>query len=80
MKQSKRITAGVLLVLLAASVCVSCGDTTEPQTTDTPTAAVTESAAAETEAVTEDPALRDSLPDTDLNGYQYRMAVFGTDI
>ncbi len=80
MKQSKRITAGVLLVLLAASVCVSCGDTTEPQTKDTSTAAVAESAAAETEAVTEDPALRDSLPDTDLNGYQYRMAVFGTDI
>ena len=43
----------------------------------TPTAAETE---AVTEAVTEDPALRDSLPDVDLNGYQYRMAIFGTDI
>ena len=75
-----RIMAGLLLVLLAASACSSCGDTTEPQTTDTPTAAVTESAAAETEAVTEDPALADSLPEADLGGAPFRMTVFGTDI
>ncbi|MBQ7982561.1 MAG: hypothetical protein IJ302_03255, partial [Clostridia bacterium] len=32
------------------------------------------------EAVTEDPALRDSLPEADLSGFTFRMTVFGDDI
>lgn len=78
MRTGTRMTAAALLVSMLAAGLLSCADadagTQEIQQT---TPIETESI---TEAVTEDPALRDSLPDTDLNGYQYRMAIFGTDI
>ena len=73
------ISAILLCSLLAASV-VSCAsgeagttDTNAPDTAGTDTAPVTE-------AVTEDPALKDSLPEADLAGAPFRMTIFGTDL
>jgi len=76
MKTETRMTAAALLVLLLAAGMLSCADAGTAETQQT-TSMETEPV---TEAVTEDPAFRDSLPDADLNGYQYRMAIFGTDI
>ncbi len=77
-KNGKRFSAAALLVSMLAGGLLSCGDA-EAQTVQT-TEDTTAETAPITEAVTEDPALRDSLPDVDLDGYQYRMAIFGTDI
>ncbi len=78
MKTGTRLTAAAMLIAMLSAGMLSCADadagTSEThQTTPVETEPVTE-------AVTEDPALRDSLPEADLNGYQYRMAIFGTDI
>ena len=80
MRQNKKqsaVSLALLLAMLAASV-VSCGGSAnEPAVTEAGTAADTTPV---TEAVTEDPALRDSLPEADLGGTEFRMTVFGTDI
>ncbi|MBE6656824.1 MAG: hypothetical protein E7604_00095 [Ruminococcaceae bacterium] len=76
MKQS--VLALVLLSMLAASA-VSCGGSASG-TTETGTAAKETETAPVTEAVTEDPALRDSLPEADLGGAPFRMTIFGTDL
>ncbi len=68
----------LLLSMIAASTASCGGDTTtDPITTE---AGNTETTAAVTEAVTEDPALKDSLPEADLAGAQFRMTIFGDDI
>ena len=68
----------LLLSMIAASTASCGGDTTtDPITTE---AGNTETTAAVTEAVTEDPALKDSLPEADLAGAQFRMTIFGTDL
>ena len=67
----------LLLSMIAASTASCGGDTaTDPVVTD---GGNTDTTAAVTEAVTEDPALKDSLPEADLGGAQFRMTVFGTD-
>ena len=80
MRQNKKqsaVSLALLLAMLTASV-VSCGGSAnEPAVTEAGTAADTTPV---TEAVTEDPALRDSLPEADLGGTEFRMTVFGTDI
>jgi len=76
----RNLCSAVLLVSLLASAVVSCGsDSTDTQTTDTPETTGGDTAAV-TEAVTEDPALRDSLPEADLGGAPFRMTIFGTDL
>ena len=78
MKIGTRMTSAALLVSLLAAGLLSCADADAgTQETQQTTPIETEPV---TEAVTEDPALRDSLPEVDLGGYQYRMAIFGTDI
>lgn len=78
MRTGTRMTAAALLVSMLAAGMLSCADADAgTQETQQTTPMETEPV---TEAVTEDPALRDSLPEVDLNGYQYRMAIFGTDI
>ncbi|MCQ2431607.1 MAG: hypothetical protein MJ175_03290 [Clostridia bacterium] len=72
MKYQTRIAGGILLAaMLLASV--SCGEASGTETPKT-TAAVPGA----TEAVTEpiDPALLDNLPDTDLEGYNFRILSF----
>ena len=72
------ISAILLCSMLAASV-VSCAS--EPNDAgETRTADTAGTSEAVTEAVTEDPALRDSLPETDLGGYAFKMTVFGTNL
>ena len=74
---TSRMTGTLLLLAALASAVVSCGDAgtaesvtqaTDPTGTD-----------AVTEAVTEDPALMDNLPETDMGGDAFRMMIFGTD-
>ena len=77
-KSNVRVTAGALLIALLSTAAVSCSGSGDDSV-------VTEGASAETttpvtEAVTEDPALKDSLPEADLGGELFRMTVFGTDI
>ena len=77
-KSNVRMTAGALLIALLSTAAVSCSGSGDDSV-------VTEGAAAETttpvtEAVTEDPALKDSLPEADLGGAPFRMTIFGTDI
>ena len=68
----------LLLSVLAASAASCGGEPSAPVESDAPD---TQTAAAPvTEAVTEDPALRDSLPEADLDGMPFRMTVFGTDL
>ena len=72
------ISAILLCSLLAASVVSCASEPTDAGETGTADTAGTSEAV--TEAVTEDPALRDSLPETDLGGYAFKMTVFGTDL
>ena len=77
-KSNARMTAGALLIALLSTASVSCSGSGDDSV-------VTEGAAAETttpvtEAVTEDPALKDSLPEADLGGAPFRMTIFGTDL
>ena len=78
MKIGTRMTSAALLVSLLAAGLLSCADA-DAGTQETQQTPPIETEPV-TEAVTEDPALRDSLPEVDLGGYQYRMAIFGTDI
>ena len=70
------MTAQMLLLAVLAAGVVSCADSTGE-------AVVTSGAPADggaaTEAVTEDPALQDNLPDADLDGFAFRMTIFGDD-
>lgn len=76
----RNLCSAVLLLSLLASAVVSCGsDNTDTQTTKAPETAGGDTEVV-TEAVTEDPALRDSLPEADLGGAPFRMTIFGTDI
>ena len=76
----RNLCSAVLLISLLASAVVSCGsDSTDTQTTKAPETAGGDTEVV-TEAVTEDPALRDSLPAADLGGAPFRMTIFGTDI
>ncbi len=75
----RNICSAILLLAMLTASTVSCAsgsagttDTNAPETAGTDTVPVTE-------AVTEDPALKDSLPETDLGGYEFLMTVFGTD-
>ncbi len=70
----KHMTKTALLALLTAACIVSCGDSSDGGSTAETTAAV---GGSNTGAVTEDPALQDSLPDTDLDGWTYRMCLQG---
>lgn len=75
----KRMISAVLLLAALASASVSCGDAgnvggVADTTGNAAHDAVTD---AETEAVTEDPALMDNLPQTDMGGEAFRMTVFG---
>lgn len=77
-KSNVRITAGALLIALLSTASVSCGGSGDGGAATEGAADVT--TAPVTEAVTEDPALKDSLPEADLGGELFRMTIFGTDI
>ncbi len=68
------MTKTALLALLTVACIVSCGDTTADDGTADTTGAVTGKA---TDAVTEDSALADGLPEADLEGWQFRMCLQG---
>ncbi len=70
----KYLGLGVLLAILALTQA-ACGDADSTGVVEN-TNATNDSV---TEAVTEDPALRDNLPETDLGGYNFRMLLLGTE-
>lgn len=65
-----------LLLLTALLLSTSCGNSTTETTADT--TADTDPTET-TEETAEDTAIQDDLPDTDLEGYNYRMMLHGTD-
>ena len=75
MKNAKNVRLALAaLLILAASVSASCGDSRTPAGSDG-TQAVTGGA---TEAVTEeDPALMDNLPERDYGGYEFKIYTRG---
>ena len=66
--RSKRLLTLLLAAMLLTTACAS-GETAETETTAADTAAV------ETEPVETE--IKDSLPEADLEGYAYRMLIFG---
>lgn len=74
--QIRRSVSCFLLTLLSVSA-IACADNADVPPIETEDTAVTTEAI--TEAVTEDPALRDSLPEADLGGMEFRMTIFGND-
>ncbi|MBQ8577795.1 MAG: hypothetical protein IJ449_07510 [Clostridia bacterium] len=66
--------ASVLLALLTTGCILSCGDSTgnEQRTEADATGTGTETA-----AVTEDPELEDGLPEVDMDGWMFRMGIYG---
>ena len=77
--RKKRMISTALLLAVLASAAVSCGDagTKGVATETTANAALDVVTEAETDAVTEDPALMDNLPQTDMGGAPFRMTIFG---
>lgn len=76
----KRITGWLCLACVVLGTAVSCGETETPVTSGSETVALENGTV--TEAETEDavdPALRDSLPEADLGGAEFRLTVFGMD-
>lgn len=77
--RKKRMISTALLLAVLASAAVSCGDAGKASgaTETTANAALDVVTEAETDAVTEDPALMDNLPQTDMGGAPFRMTIFG---
>ncbi len=73
MKPSKcRTLACVFSLLIASQAILACGDTEQK-----PTETQTPNSVTETEAVTEEDTIPDGLPETDLEGAQFRMLIEG---
>ena len=77
--RKNRMISTALLLAVLASAAVSCGDAGKASgaTKTTADAALDVVTEAETDAVTEDPALMDNLPQTDMGGAPFRMTIFG---